>query len=207
MEPTSPTGSRPTPSEAPSMSRREHRRSRRSPSAPSRSPTRRRRSRTRHPTLRRRRLPAQAQCITARDSPPFSPSLDVWRELTHAFAFYMCEFFSRPREIRLVKEVIEVCDHILSNLSHEVAHAFVSLRHCLQWILRHALTSVDWDQQNAPLKEPCYQHRAPSSTREAGTSTPSARPSTTRSRPSDTPSKGWQAGEQGGRQEGPGIAS
>ena len=60
----------------------------------------------------------------------------------------MCESFNRPREIRLVKEVIEVCDHILSNLSHEVAHAFVSLRHCLQRILRHALTSVEWDQQS-----------------------------------------------------------
>ena len=60
----------------------------------------------------------------------------------------MCEFFNRPREIRLVKEIIEVCDHILSNLSHEVAHAFVSLRHCLKWVLRHALTSVDWDQRS-----------------------------------------------------------
>ena len=203
MEPTSPSGSRPTPSEAPSMSRHEHRRSRRSPPAPSRSPTRRKRSRTRRHTLRRRRLPAQAQCITARDSPPFSPSLDLWRELTHAFAFYMCEYFSRPREIRLVKGVIEVCDHILSNLSHEVAHAFVSLRHCLQWILRHALTSVDWDQQS--LQRAFEGALLP--TQGAIINEGSWYDSTTRSRPSDTPSKGWQAGEQGGRQEGPGIAS
>lgn len=60
----------------------------------------------------------------------------------------MCEFFNRPRKIRLIKIVIEVCDHALNHLSYEVAHAMVSLQLCLKWVLRHALVSEDWDQRS-----------------------------------------------------------